>query len=429
MVTNSAERRIDLNEKWLNAYALPEGVDRELWWDARVTGFGVRIGRRDRTFLIRRRVGRTPKLITIGHFGERDAEGQRWTLVRARKQAEIMLGAMKAGEDPAAERRARRGGPTLRDALELHARNMRKGGGKGGGPCSEKSITMIETEIPRLLGDWMERPIVELTATELDAVCDQIVKDTPAKAGSANAPGKALANRLIAQVSAVWNSADKMHDLPGKNPARRLTAHHLKPKTDRIADGEFPAWHATVQTLTPVRRDLQLLCLFTGARSESARFAQWEDVDWKRGVLHFRRAKGNRPYTVPLGETMIAMLKQRKADNVKAFAAHGGDHGWIFPTITRDKPFRVIPVREPKEWRLDDDGERVKLLPGMHPLRKTYNSVAIEIGIAKHDREALMNHEGQGVNTRHYGFPQNWDHLAEVQAKIESALWSRIKGD
>ena len=33
-----------------------------------------------------------------------------------------------------------------------------------------------------------------------------------------------------------------------------------------------------------------------------------------------------------------------------------------------------------------------------------------------------MNHEGQGVNVRHYGFPENWDHLAECQAKIEAVL-------
>jgi hypothetical protein len=84
-------------------------------------------------------------------------------------------------------------------------------------------------------------------------------------------------------------------------------------------------------------------------------------------------------------------------------------------------------VAESKEYRVDPrTGERVQFLPGLHILRKTFNSLAVEIGIAPADREALMNHAGHGVNARHYGFPQNWDHLAWCIAKIEAALLDRL---
>ena len=321
----------------------------------------------------------------------------------------------------------------------------------------------------------MDRPLVEFTGLDLKAACDRIEAETEGRTGSVNAPGLAMSNRLVAQVSAVWRAADRLHELPGRNPATKVTTHRLKPKTERIPDEEFPAWFARVRTLPAVRRDFQLLCLFTGLRSESARFIRWDDVDWKRRVLHVRRAKGNRPYTVPLGRTCLDMLKRRQKENASLFGAYGGDQGLVLPALSRahvavtpgteatvekfdeqvlglpggrgaggapgaggpggrgrggqGATFRVQPIAEAKERRVNPEtGVLEKYLPGPHPLRKTYNSVAIEIGIPKHDREALMNHEGQGVNVRHYGFPENWDHLAECQAKIEAALWKRLRG-
>ncbi|MCX5742625.1 MAG: hypothetical protein NT062_09035, partial [Proteobacteria bacterium] len=41
------------------------------------------------------------------------------------------------------------------------------------------------------------------------------------------------------------------------------------PNRERVDD--LVPWWALVQTLSPVRRDLQTFCLFTGMRSEAAR--------------------------------------------------------------------------------------------------------------------------------------------------------------
>jgi hypothetical protein len=94
----------------------------------------------------------------------------------------------------------------------------------------------------------------------------------------------------------------------------------------------------------------------------------------------------------------------------------------------------VIPVSEVKEHRTDrarEDKEgrplRVLHLPGIHANRRTFNSVAIEIGIPPEARLALMNHEGKGVNVKHYGVPQSWDFLRECAQRIEAALRERLE--
>lgn len=393
------------------------------FWDTALPGFGVIVGPRGKVFVARRWVGGRKRKVTIGKHGAPREDGTPWTVLLARKRAAELLGQMAAGTDPGpAARRSRRGGPTLRDGLKLHVENMRKK------RRSPRSIQALEAEIPKYLADWLDKPIAELTGAELDAVCKRLMADTKPRAGSVNPPGAALTKRLVAQVSAIWNALDRLHELPGRNPAKRITTHALAPKEDRIADADLPGWYARVMGLRPVRRDLNLMALFTGLRSESLRTLRWEDVDHERRVLHVRKAKGDRPYTVPLCKTHLDILEARQRENALEFDWLGGDHGWIFPSFTRAKPYKVIPVAEAKERRKNKDtGEMEKYLPGMHPLRKTFNSVAIEIGVSKEHREALMNHEGQGVNVKHYGFPQNWDHLAECQAKIEAALWARLK--
>ena len=243
-----------------------------------------------------------------------------------------------------------------------------------------------------------------------------------------NPPGAALAKRLMRHVSANWRSTDELHDLPGKNPARKVRTQGLAPKEARVEPGEFKSWRAKVSELAPVRRDFNLLALHTSIRSEGLRHMTWDDVDFDDRVIHVRKVKGNRPYSIPMVATVEKILKARLRDNAKEFVLHGGDHGFVLPTITRSKPFEVIPLAAPKEYELDEDGKRETSLPGPHKLRKTWNSVAIEVRIPSEDREALMNHEGRGVNAKHYGFPRNWDALRDSAHAVERGLLDRIEG-
>lgn len=198
------------------------------------------------------------------------------------------------------------------------------------------------------------------------------------------------------------------------NPATRLQQAALKPRETRIPDAEFADWYAKVMKLeNPVRRDLQLVALFTGIRSDGVRNLRWEDLDFDAELIQVARAKGDRPYSLPMVKTVRKILARRKADNTTSplLAPFGGDHGFVFPSLSRDMK-RVIPVAEVKErhqlmhadgWAVrDEDGEpvRVNTLPGIHVSRRTFNSVGAEIGIDLETREALMNHSGRGVNVK-----------------------------
>ena len=422
---------ISITEGWLaktaadeesgKAAALPTAVDRERYWDDALPGFGVVVGRRFATFVVQHRVAGRQRRVAIGRYGKPGAgeiHADRWTVARARKEAMRLLGAMSSGIDPSAEARKREGGPTLRAGLELHASNMRKAG------RAERSIETIEGEVPRLLAAWLDRPIAEIRGVDLVALHDRLTdQDKPS-----------LANRIVAHVSTIWNALDRVHELDGRNPARAVTRNRYVPNRERIPDAEMPAWLEKVQQLSPVRRDLQMFCLFTGMRSDAARHVRWEHLDEKRRALIVPRPKGGeaKAFTLPLADSTFEMLLARRRANAMEMKPFHGDHGWAFPSLSREAPFTVQPIAEPKEYRriADEDDEKVtkkRVMPGLHVLRRTYLSVATEAGIGELDRHVLANHAfgRQSVNATY--IEQALPHLAECQARIERALWQRLK--
>ena len=439
--------QIRLTEKTVAALLPPTNAIQAYYWDTDLKGFGLVVGRTKKTFVARHRLGRdSTRLVktTIGAAGGPHPDGGIWNVAAARRRALELLGEMAGGKDPNAARRPDADGPTLRDALTFHIERMERGENRRRKACSPRSIATTRGSVELHLADYLDRPLVHLTADAIARVMERIEANTPRRGGSNpdNPAGRAAANRIIANVSAIWRSYDRRYGLPVVNPTTRLQQAALKPRETRIPDAEFADWYATVMKLeNPVRRDLQLVALFTGIRSDGVRNLRWDDVDFDEELMFVARAKGDRPYSLPIVKTVRKILERRKADNAASamLSPFGGDHGFVFPSLSRDMK-RVIPVAEVKERHhvmdadgnvvRDDDGEpvRVNTVPGIHVSRRTFNSVAAEIGIDLETREALMNHAGRGVNAKHYVQTERFDHLRASAKRIETALWERIRG-
>lgn len=422
--------KLKLTATTIATKCLPTDAERAYYWDSAGSGLGVEVSRATgrRVFVVRKR--HEGKLVkrSIGALGEPwGSDGHVLTYEIAKREAAKLLGTIASGEVPETKSQVHAGGPTLRDALVMHVRAMRNSG------CADRSIETIESELPRLLGEQMDRPIVEIKRSTLRELHDRLVDE-----------GKPfLARRIKAQVSAVWNTLEGASDegLGAPNPASGWKAAKYTPSRERIDQGEMPAWYGKVQSLSPVRRDLQLFCLFTGMRSEAARSVRWEhvnltskpiriaDVEVPPRALYVAKPKGGeaRAFVLPLPKTLIDVLTERRRSNADIFAAYGGDAGYAFPCVSRAAPFHVKPLSEPKEFRFDAAGKRVSHLPGLHTLRRTYLSVATEAGVSEIDRHVLANHAYGRQNVNETYIEQAFDHLAACQAKIERALWARLK--
>src|SRR5690349_17520210 len=122
--------KVKLTEKSLAAIELPEDKPQLVVWDTELVGFGVVVGRQNRTFIAEGRVDGRKRRKAIGIAGRVREDGIAWTVQLARIEAKKILGDMVRGVDPNAERRLRREGPTLRDAIDLHVSKMRRDGSR-----------------------------------------------------------------------------------------------------------------------------------------------------------------------------------------------------------------------------------------------------------------------------------------------------------
>jgi integrase len=437
---------LKLTEKVVAALGAPTDAAQAYYWDETPNsrGFGVVVGKTGRkTFVVRGRVGGrgNPVKHTLGVFGSPSLDGTPFTVQDARIAARKILGQLSNGTAPLPKSRSI--GPTLQEALDYHVGKMERGENRRGKVCSPRSIATLRGAVELHLADWLERPLLDLTADVLDDVRKEIEAEAERIEGSnpANPPGRAVANRLLANVSAIWRSYHKRYGLPLTCPVERLTPGALKARENRIDNAELPSWYATVQSMeNPVRRDLQLVALFTGIRTDGVRSLRWDDLDFDEEWIHVSRAKGDRPYTVPMTARVREILERRQKENRDLMRPFGGDGGFVFPSTGRDGK-TVQAVAEVKERRVvrdakgkakldeNDNPIRETYLPGVQACRKTYNSVAIEIGVPREIRERLMNHEGRGVNVKSYGFAEaEWSPAREWADKIEAALWERIEG-
>jgi integrase len=424
---------IRLNEKTLADLRVPDDCIQAYYWDTELSGLGVVVGRNTKTFVARSWVNGKNRRVKIGVAGQPRPDGHLWSVALARAEARKLLGKMSEGVDLNAELRVERavaaapaGGPTLRDAYEAHLEKMRKRG------RSEQTIATMKKEVEKYLADWLDRPIAELRGTELIKIHERIKASARAREGTNpnNERGAPLANRVIAHVSACWNTLNKKLEggLGAWNPAKSVERDRLTAKRERIADADLPDWYARVQTMrNPIQRDGLLLALFTGLRSEDVRSIRFEDVDWSERSLRLPDPKGGteRAFKIPLSKTCLDILRRRQIENAASPLLPAGDGGFAFPAI--NAAGGVGPISDLRQQV--HDGNKHTRFPAedVHTLRRTYESVAHEVRITELDQHVLTNHAFASHNVNATYIAQALPHLARCQATIEAALWKRIK--
>lgn len=401
-------------------------------WDTEQRGFGVQVspnGRR--TFVARGRVAGELKKSTFGVLGAPcDADGHTWTVQLARIEARKILGGMAGGTTP--KKASERHGPTLRDAMETHAARQRKK------HRSERTIHTFETELAKYLGPWLDRPIADLTGSVLVDLYDDIKRSAAARAGTNphNEKGAPLARRVIAHVSAAWNSLNRK--LEGKlgnwNPARAVDKDEIKPKRAVILAEKLPDWWRRVETMrNPIQRDGLQLALFTGLRSEDVRTIRWDHVDWIARTVELPDPKGGEgaAFKIPLSPTAYAILERRKRDNAKGASGYerlvfeaGGDGGWAFPGLNAKG--EVNAIGDLRQQVHTDEGHGRFPAEDVHTLRRTWESIAHEEGISELDQHVLSNHSFGSHNVNATYIAQHMKHLAACAAKVDEGINRRL---
>jgi integrase len=386
----------------VEALPIPE-TGHAVYWDRDLIGFGARVSDRGtRTYFVQKRLpdGRQVKT-KVGRHGAITAE-------QARARAKRLLGAIDAGDDPAAERRAarqaekeRRGAPTVEALLDRYMAEHAE---------RKKRQRSIETDRSlsnkHLKPEIGARKVADITHADVERLHDRISAATPI-----------AANRAVALLSKAMTLAIKWQmrvDNPCKgverNAEERRERYLTPAELGRLCDA-LNRRHGTLEAAAIA------FLMLTGARRGETLAARWRDFGPEAGVWMKPSAhtKQKRSHRVPLSAAARAVLVQL----AEQFAPdEPPPDAYVF-----GGPAMIHRIRGTWEAVRDEAG-----LSGLrlHDLRHAYASVLASGGLSLPIIGALLGHTTPTTTARYAHLLD--DPLRQATERVGSLWQSLSKG-
>jgi integrase len=258
--------------------AIPFTDTQVTYWDQSLPAFGLRVGKRSKTFIVVRDGGRRVK---IGNF-------DRKSLKDARKEARRALDERVLEHNPL--------GIPAAQALTIFLEDRQK---------KNKPSTYHETErilnkhlLPVLQGHLLP----DITTEQLTAVIDDLVDDTPSAANHLHVAAKTFFNWAASR----RRSYIKHSPLAGiEKPAEDGEREHI------LNDDELAAIYRAAEKLGYPFGYIVLICIHTGLRRGEVRSLKWSYVTPEHITLPGEVTKNGHTHTLPnlIGDTLALIPK------------------------------------------------------------------------------------------------------------------------
>jgi integrase len=330
----------------LSIRALKSAGQQVDYWDAATPGFGIRIGARSKTFVVKR----ANRRLTIGRYPS-------VSLQDARKEAKRLLSAHTAAAMPEV---------LFSDALETFVATH----------CAVKNRASTKKETHRLLRAnflpaFKKRQLGEIAPHDISKIIDSLL-DRPSAANHAFTAIRTFF-RWTVKRRYLHNTPCAGMGLPAKNKSR-----------DRVlTDPEIlSVWRAADHVGYPFGTVVKLLFL-TGQRRGEIAALRREYIDPEKRTITFpaTATKNGRDHTIPFGDHVAAILESVPSGSGLLFPARGKEtplNGWSKYKAGLESLSPINP------WTL-------------HDIRRTFSSELAALGVSQVVTEKLLNHASGGA--------------------------------
>jgi len=399
--------------------ALQSGGSEFTVWDDAAIGFGVRV----------RPTGAKSYVVVYRAGTGRGAPVRRYTIAavskiapeQARERAKVILGAVAHGQDPASQKAAERGTPTVSELAERfmadHVTGKRK----------QRTADFYQDILDRIV-----KPAVGTTKA------DKLTRLQVGRLHSSLANTPFQANRVLAVVGSMYAFAAGSGIVPeGTNPARGiekfkesrrerfLTSDELERLGNAIREAETVGVPWTVDESQPgakhvskTKRSARIapsaaaalrLLLFTGCRLREILHLRWEHIDFERCCLFLPDSKSGQK-TVILNAPALAVLNGLERIGPYVVAGNVPDE----PRHDLKRPWDAVSKRAGLS------GVR------LHDLRHTFASFGAGGGLGLPVIGRLLGH-AQAATTARYAHLDN-DPLRRASEVIASQIAAALEG-
>jgi len=322
-------------------------------WDAVLPCFGVRVGRKTKTFFVGVRVNGHYRRITLGRY-------DRLSLKDARDKARDIINDAQSGITPELKKKREANG-TFGAVAEAFMTDY---------ASEHRTRGEMQRMINSYLKDWHSRPITEITRGEIK----ELLRVKARRA-------LIMANRLRALISKIFNWALKEETIES-SPAMRIDRPGQESERERSlsADEIRTAWTAFDKLGYPFGT-IYKMALVTGQRRGEVAGMKWTEVSAEGWKLPGERTKEAKGHLVPLSSLAREILDGAPQTGELVFRSH------------RDAPVQ--------NW--SKAAKRLRKLCGsmepwhLHDLRRTFATHLRSLGVDRLVVSKLLNHAEAGI--------------------------------
>jgi len=374
--------RLNLTDRFIKSRKPAPPGKRLDFPDAIVPGLALRItDRGHKSFVLIARYPLNPKHPTRRALGEYGA----LTLDQARDKGRQWLKLIARGTDPRIEEDRHRAqlmrsqattfGSVADAFLDGPAKKLAK---------SAEARKIIDREFRRR---WAVRPITEITALDVSAAIEAIVKrGAPYQAHNALGYVRRMFN---------WAIGTQKYGVE-LSPVERLSAADLIGKRESrervLSDPELHAvWEAADSGMGYPYGPLIQMLILTGQREREVADSRWKEFDFDKRmwIVPADRMKGGRAHEVPLAPRALVLL-----DRLPRFTA--GD--FVFTTTAGMKPVNGFSKAKTRLDRLAGQKSGALAPWVLHDLRRTVRTHLSALPVEDMVRELVIAHAKRGLH-------------------------------
>lgn len=364
---------INLTEARIRELPLGSGIHR----DEQVKGLMVVCHQSTRTYSVQgdvRRNGRHIRTVRV-KIDRCDRIGLR----EARNRAKALMSQIQSGIDPTAG--PAESGITLQQALEAHLSER---------TYSPRTVDGYNYHLDNYLTKFRKRAVTDITRQEVRELFDTLKRKS----------GETTAGSVMRTLRAAINTAMRLDETIEGNPVAALRVP--VPKRREVDVLDLKTWWVDVEKLSPIRRDLHIAMILTGARRSSLLQVRRDDVDIGRGILTFRHMKVGGQMMFPMGKALTARLQDRLAADIP----HNSE--WLWPSATSASGH----IEEPKEAGL----------PSPHEYRHHARTLFIASGVPYAESALLLGQKLPGASGGYVHAEHLVEHLRQFSQALEDMV-------
>lgn len=334
------------------------------------------------------------KWLQLGRFGK-------ITVDQARMLAKKTIAEVSLGQNPAqSKKEMRKKLPAFGDLVEKYRSTY----AKKNSLQTQRDYDYFLDKV--LLPKLRHRELANIERAELEKIAFDF-KSTKSKRTGKEMSG-ARVNKMIALISRLFNLALGWQWIT-YNPAKGMEKFR-EVKRERVATDEESArlLMSIQEEEDPVYRNYFLVMWLTMARRGEIQKMRWEDLDLDAGFYRMETTKAGRPFTIPLNEDAIEILRGTPRISGSPF---------VFTGRSGDKPINGIS----KAWQRIRSRARVEDL-WVHDIRRTGGSNLVMNGASLQDVALVLNHSNLSTTQRYAQLAQSH------KQKIMDGHGDRLRG-